>query len=91
VRPIGRRVEGFFANPYPGPRCPSAAARIVGAMTDFLTALGAGLGVALLVVMALVPALLALPPARRDRPAPAHRPRPVPVGVRGGHGVRGAA
>jgi hypothetical protein len=43
-------------------------------MTSFLTALGAGLGVALLLIMALAPALDALPlPRRGPRPVDPHR------------------
>jgi hypothetical protein len=58
-------------------------------MTSFLTALGAGLGVALLLIMALAPALDALPLPRRTEPARrAHR---SPVEMHRGPAARRAA
>jgi hypothetical protein len=59
-------------------------------MTSFLTALGAGLGVALLLIMALAPALDALPLSRRE-PRPARRAHRLPIGPHRGPGARRAA
>jgi hypothetical protein len=59
-------------------------------MTSFLTALGAGLGVALLLIMALAPALDALPLPRRE-PRPARRAHRLPVDLHRGPGARRAA
>jgi hypothetical protein len=92
---LGRRDEELIANPYPRPRYYSAPARTLEGMTTFLTALGAGLGIALLVIMALLPALEALPLRRRDRavrPQPSSAEPPAePLALSGGPGPRRSA
>jgi hypothetical protein len=61
-------------------------------MVSFLTALGAGLGVALLLIMALAPALDALPlPRREPRADASRRAHRLPVGLHRGPGARRAA
>jgi hypothetical protein len=64
---VGRSDEGRSADPYPRPR-PSSGPRGTVEGMEILTVLGAGLGIAVLVVMALTPLLAALPERARRGP-----------------------